>query len=170
MPAEGSKVVVRAAEGGYPMTATSGTSLYQGTDTSATVSSLHAGRAYGVAAFTYTAQGTLLSRKTATVVPAWIATRTSLKAPTAIKRGKRTTLTASLTIGGHATAGHPVSIWGRAAGATRWAKIASGVTSKYGTFSTTVRPKHSWQYQARHSAEASYSGSTSRTAAVKVKN
>jgi hypothetical protein len=135
--------VVRIAAGTTaPASPTSGTGVYAGQGTTATVKNLKAGSTYSISVFSKDSEG-LTTRKTRIIGGS--ATTFRLSTTRAVY-GKKVTATGKLVDPrtGKALTGQPVRIWLRKPGSTTWFSGPSAKTTSTGTYSIGFYPDRSY--------------------------
>ncbi|MCW2506083.1 MAG: Type secretion-associated serine protease mycosin [Actinomycetia bacterium] len=157
--------VIRMAPGtAAPAGITAGTAVYSGTSLSARSPSLTAGTTYTFRIWTRDRTGLLGKPADATLRGA----RLSIAGvPAAVTAGAEVTVTASLT-GGGALAGVPVTLQGRAPGAT-WGDVATAVTGAGGTAALPQRPAAATEYRWQYRGGPGTGKATSAVAALVVR-
>ncbi|NYF56557.1 S8 family serine peptidase [Micromonospora purpureochromogenes] len=163
------QVIVRMATGTTaPSSVTSGTAVYAGTGSSATVSGLTEGSTYTFGAWVRDRSGKVSSPSTVTVTGSAVTISSSAKQVT---YGSSVSVTGRLTRTDNRAgiAGASVQLYGRPEGSTTWSLVGTATSSSTGELSLSHTPSTSTDYQWIYPGATTYTGADSSLRTVQVR-
>jgi hypothetical protein len=162
------QVIVRAATGNTaPSGPTTGTAVYAGTGSSATITGLVSGANYTFAVWVRDRSGKVSPASVARLVGTTVAVSTTAAA---LNYGGSVTVYGKLVRPdtGAAIAGQPLQVYGRRKGTSTWTLLATPTSSGTGLVAFSTKPAYSTDYQWYYRGSAAYIGNTSAVRSVGV--
>jgi type VII secretion-associated serine protease mycosin len=163
------QVIVRLAIGTTaPPSVTSGTAVYEGTESSVTAFGLTEGSTYTFAVWVRDRSGKLSSPSAVTLTGSAVTISSNMKTVT---NGRSVSLTGRLTRPdtGAAIAGESVQLYGRLEGSTTWSLVGTATSSSTGNLSLSHQPSVTTDYQWIYPGSTAYTGADSPLRTVHVR-